>query len=91
LRPSWGPDGVRVNAILPVIVRGRRIGRVIRDRAERFGIPYEEMERRNLEKVSLRRMVEPEDVAAMALFLCAPGGRNITGQALRVCGGVESL
>jgi NAD(P)-dependent dehydrogenase (short-subunit alcohol dehydrogenase family) len=49
------------------------------------------MERRNLEKVSLRRMVEPEDVAAMALFFCALGGRNITGQALSVCGGVGSL
>jgi NAD(P)-dependent dehydrogenase (short-subunit alcohol dehydrogenase family) len=91
LAAELGPDGVRVNAILPGIVRGRRIEAVIRDRAERFGIPYEEMERRNLEKVSLRRMVEPEDVAARALFLCAPGGRNITGQALSVCGGVESL
>jgi NAD(P)-dependent dehydrogenase (short-subunit alcohol dehydrogenase family) len=91
LAAELGPDGVRVNAILPGIVRGKRIETVIRDRAERLGIPYEEMERRNLEKVSLRRMVEPEDIAATALFLCAPGGRNITGQALSVCGGVESL
>jgi NAD(P)-dependent dehydrogenase (short-subunit alcohol dehydrogenase family) len=91
LAAELGPDGVRVNAILPGIVRGKRIEAVIRDRAAALGLPYEEMERQNLAKVSLRRMVEPEDIAAMALFLCAKGGRNISGQALSVCGNVESL
>jgi NAD(P)-dependent dehydrogenase (short-subunit alcohol dehydrogenase family) len=91
LAAELGPEGVRVNAILPGIVRGRRIEAVIRDRAAALGIPYEEMERRNLEKVSLRRMVEPEEIAAMALYLCSPAGRSITGQAISVCGGVEAL
>jgi NAD(P)-dependent dehydrogenase (short-subunit alcohol dehydrogenase family) len=91
LAAELGPEGVRVNAILPGIVRGKRIEGVIRDRAAALGIPYEEMERRNLEKVSLRRMVEPEEIAAAALFLCAPGGRSITGQAISVCGNVEAL
>jgi NAD(P)-dependent dehydrogenase (short-subunit alcohol dehydrogenase family) len=86
-----GPDGVRVNAILPGIVKGPRIERVIADRAAKRGIPYAEMEQENLAKVSLRRMVEASDIAAMALFLAAPGGRNISGQALSVCGNVESL
>ncbi|MCP1170295.1 SDR family oxidoreductase [Limimaricola litoreus] len=91
LAAELGPEGVRVNAILPGIVRGRRIEGVIRDRAAALGIPYEEMERRNLEKISLRRMVDPEEIAAAALFLCAPGGRSITGQAISVCGNVEAL
>ena len=30
-------------------------------------------------------------VAAMVLFLCSEAGRNITGQALSVCAGVEAL
>lgn len=91
LAQELGPEGIRVNAILPGIVRGPRIESVIRNRAEALGISYGEMEKSNLEKVSLRRMVEAEDVAAMALFLCAPGGANISGQALSVCGNVESL
>ena len=91
LAAELGPDGVRVNAILPGIVRGKRIEGVIRERAVALGLSYEEMERRNLEKVSLRRMVEPDEIAAAALFLCAPGGRSISGQALSVCGNVESL
>lgn len=91
LAAELGPDGVRVNAILPGIVRGKRIEGVIRDRADALGISYQEMEQRNLEKISLRRMVDPEEIAATALFLCAPGGRSITGQAISVCGNVESL
>jgi NAD(P)-dependent dehydrogenase (short-subunit alcohol dehydrogenase family) len=36
-------------------------------------------------------MVAPDDVAAMALFLCSEAGRNISGQSLGVCGNVEVL
>lgn len=86
-----GPDGVRVNAILPGIVSGPRIEQVIRDRAEKRGISYAEMEKENLSKVSMRKMVDASDIAAMALFLSAPGGSNISGQALSVCGNVETL
>lgn len=86
-----GPDGVRVNAILPGIVRGPRIEKVIEDRAAKRGITYEAMEQENLAKISMRKMVEPTDIAAMALFLSAPGGSNISGQALSVCANVETL
>jgi NAD(P)-dependent dehydrogenase (short-subunit alcohol dehydrogenase family) len=91
LAAEWGPDGVRVNAILPGIVRGPRIERVIAARAAQLGLTVDEMRARFLEKTALRRMVAPEDVAALCLFLCAPGGSNITGQALSVCAGVETL
>lgn len=91
LAKELGPDGIRVNALLPGIVRGPRIERVIAARAQAVGVDYAEMERRYLEKISLRRMVEPEDVASTALFLCSPGGRNISGQAISVCGNVEDL
>jgi NAD(P)-dependent dehydrogenase (short-subunit alcohol dehydrogenase family) len=86
-----GPSGVRVNAILPGIVRGPRIEKVIEERAAKRGISFAEMEQENLAKISMRKMVEPTDIAAMALFLAAPGGANISGQALSVCANVESL
>ena len=91
LAKELGPDGIRVNAILPGVVRGARIERVIRDRAAAAGISCQEMETQYLKQVSLRRMVEPEDIAAMALFLCSPAGANISGQAISVCGNVETL
>jgi NAD(P)-dependent dehydrogenase (short-subunit alcohol dehydrogenase family) len=91
LAKELGPHGIRVNAILPGIVQGPRIEGVIRARAEQLGLGYAEMERQYLEKVSLRRMVTAEDVAAMVLFVCSPAGRNISGQSLGVCGNVETL
>jgi NAD(P)-dependent dehydrogenase (short-subunit alcohol dehydrogenase family) len=91
LAGELGPDGITVNAILPGPVEGPRIERVIRARAEEFGVSYEEMERRYRERASLRRLVSPHDVAAMVIFLCSPAGRNISGQSLSVCGGVETL
>ena len=91
LAKEVGPDNIRVNAILPGIVEGPRMERVIRARAEQLGISYGEMEGRYLEKVSLRRMVSQQDVADMVLFLLSPAGRNISGQSLGVCGNVETL
>ncbi|RQT79268.1 SDR family NAD(P)-dependent oxidoreductase [Burkholderia cepacia] len=86
-----GPLGIRVNAIQPGIVRGPRMRRVIEARAQQLGIGYDNMEKRYLEKISLRRMTDPAEIAATALFLCSPGGHGITGQAISVCGNVEVL
>ncbi len=91
LAKELGPEGIRVNAILPGVVRGERIERVFAARAEALGISVDEVRKSYLDKVSLRRMVEPEDMAAMALFLCSPAGRNISGQALSVCGNTETI
>lgn len=91
LAKEVGPDNIRVNAILPGIVEGPRMTGVIRARAAQVGISYDEMESRYLEKVSLRRMVSPQDVADTVLFLLSPAGRNISGQSLGVDGNVEAL
>lgn len=91
LAKELGPDGVRVNAILPGIVEGPRIEKVIAARAQAVGVDYTTMEQAYLEKVSLRRMVTAQDVADMALFLCSSAGGNISGQSLSVCGNVENL
>lgn len=91
LAKELGPSGISVNAILPGIVRGARMEGVIRARAEQVGVSYEEMEKRYLENVSLRRMVTPEDVANTVAFLISPLGANMSGQSLGVCGNVETL
>jgi NAD(P)-dependent dehydrogenase (short-subunit alcohol dehydrogenase family) len=91
LARELGPDGVRVNAILPGIVRGDRIEKVLTARAKAEGTTYDDMEKLYLQNTSLRRMVEPEDIASMALFLCSPAGANLSGQAISVCGNVETL
>jgi enoyl-[acyl-carrier-protein] reductase (NADH) len=36
-------------------------------------------------------MVTADDVAAMALFLCTPAARNVSGQAISVDANIETL
>ncbi len=91
LAKELGPSNISVNAILPGIVDGPRIEKVISARAEQVGISYDEMAQQYMENVSLRRMVTQEDVAAMVLFLASPAGANVSGQSLGVCGNVETL
>ncbi|MEI2418462.1 SDR family oxidoreductase [Orrella sp. JC864] len=86
-----GPHGVRVNAILPGTVEGERMNGVIGARAAAAGVPAHAMREQYLQKISLRRMVTAQDVAATALFLCSPAARNITGQAISVDGNMEYL
>ncbi|MFL5332050.1 MAG: SDR family oxidoreductase, partial [Geminicoccaceae bacterium] len=91
LAKELGPHNISVNAILPGIVAGPRMERVIAARAEQLGLSYAEMERRYLERVSLRRMVTAQEVAAMVVFLVSPPGRAVSGQSLGVCGNVETI
>lgn len=91
LANELGPHNIRVNAILPGVVAGERMDRVIDARAKTLDISVESMREQYLEKISLRRMVTMEDVAAMALFLSSRAAVNITGQAISVDGNVEYL
>jgi NAD(P)-dependent dehydrogenase (short-subunit alcohol dehydrogenase family) len=89
LARELGPSGIRVNAILPGAIRGERIKRVIREKAVTLKIETSEYERSLLRYISLRTMVDPEDIAAMAIFLASEAGCRITGQAIGVDGNVE--
>ena len=64
---------------------------VISGRARQLDVSYKEMEKTYLDRVSLRRMVTAQDVAATALFLVSEAGRNMSGQSIGVDGNVESL
>jgi NAD(P)-dependent dehydrogenase (short-subunit alcohol dehydrogenase family) len=87
LAQEAGQYGITANAIAPGPVRGPRIERVIRNRAEEMKLPYEEVVRQYVEPTALKRMVEEEDIAAMALFLASDEGANITGETLNISAG----
>jgi NAD(P)-dependent dehydrogenase (short-subunit alcohol dehydrogenase family) len=86
LAAELGPSNIRVNAILPGVVEGDRVNRVVEARAAARGTSFEEAMNQFVAPVSLRRMVKAEDIANMALFLATPAGANVSGQALSVCG-----
>jgi NAD(P)-dependent dehydrogenase (short-subunit alcohol dehydrogenase family) len=86
-----GPFGVRANAICPGGVEGERLDRVIRLESEQRGITCEQLRDDWVRGCSLRTFVNPEDVAAMILFLCSEQGARISGQAIGVDGHTEFI
>ncbi|UCD69005.1 MAG: SDR family oxidoreductase [Betaproteobacteria bacterium] len=91
LSMELGEDKIRVNAIQPGVVEGERQDEVIANKAKAVGISFEEQRKISLERVSMKQMVSPYDIANMAMYLASPVGATITGQALSVCAGVEML
>jgi NAD(P)-dependent dehydrogenase (short-subunit alcohol dehydrogenase family) len=86
-----GPDQIRVNAICPGAVEGERINRVIAAKAEARGVPFEAMRQQYVETASMKRLISPQDIANMILFLCSDAGRLVSGQVIGVDGNVEYL
>ncbi len=91
LAKELGPSNIRVNAVLPGIIEGPRMERVIAARAKQLGVTHEAMKASYLERVSLRRMTPQADIAALVTFLVSDLGRNLSGQSFGVDGNVEAL
>ena len=86
-----GEAHIRVNAVLPGVVAGERQARVHAARARTLGISDEEMHRRTVMNVSLRRKIEQREVADLVLYLCSEAGSGVSGMSLGVCGNVETM
>ena len=89
LARELGPEGIRCNAILPGAIENERGDNLLRARAERMGVSFEEAKKYRLGFVSLRTRMRPKDLAEMALFLASPKAERVTGQAISVDGNVE--
>jgi NAD(P)-dependent dehydrogenase (short-subunit alcohol dehydrogenase family) len=83
-----GPHNINVNAICPGVTRTPLSDRNLVVRAQEQGISLEEALKRHLAPIPIGRANEPEDIAALAVFLASPGARNISGQAYNVDGGL---
>ncbi len=81
-----GPHGIRANAICPGSVNGPRIDRVIEAEAAAKGMTPEAVRAAYAAGTALKRLSDPEDIAAMALFLASDAARMVSGQALAVDG-----
>ena len=79
---------VNVNAICPGVTMTEMVSRLVAERAEQRGVSVDEAMAAAVKPIPLRRANDPEDIAAMAVFLASPGARNITGQCYNVDGGL---
>ena len=91
LAMELGPYGVSVNAILPGAVEGERIDKVLNAKANAAGITLADARRAEVENVSMKRMIVPDEIADLAWFLAAPSAQSISGQSIGICGNFETL
>jgi NAD(P)-dependent dehydrogenase (short-subunit alcohol dehydrogenase family) len=78
LAVEWGPQGVRANAIAPGVIATSWAKGILSN---------PDASARRLSMTPLRRIGEPWEVAAAALFLAGPGAGFVTGQVLAIDGG----
>ena len=83
-----GKHNINVNAVCPGVTRTALSDANLAVAAQQQGVSLEEMERRRADVIPLKRANDPEDIAAMVVFLASSGARNITGQSFNVDGGL---
>jgi 2-deoxy-D-gluconate 3-dehydrogenase len=81
LGAEWAPHQITVNAIAPTFTRTPLLEQALKN--PDFA--------RNIEKIPMGRIAEPEEIAAAVVFLASPAARMITGQILGVDGGFTAV
>jgi len=79
-----GEFGIRVNAIAPGAVTGDRIERVFAGRAQISGKTIDEVRAEAMAEQSIKAMIDPKDIAALAVFLASDAAKSISGQVLPI-------
>ena len=87
LSQELGPQGIRVNSILPGTTDTERINDLMAARARANNTSVEIEKQKNAESIPLKRIGTPDEFASAAVFLCSPAAGFITGVALQVDGG----
>ncbi len=75
---EWASDGIRVNSVAPWYIRTRRTSSALSNPEY-----FEEV----ISRTPMRRIGEPEEVAAAVAFLCLPAASYVTGECIAVDGG----
>lgn len=82
LATEWGKHGITVNAVAPTVFRSKLTAWIFAD--DEAGA---EARARNVARIPLGRLGEPEDLVGIALYLLSPASDFCTGQVIYVDGG----
>jgi NAD(P)-dependent dehydrogenase (short-subunit alcohol dehydrogenase family) len=84
LAMELGEWGIRANAIAPGAVEGDRIVRVFQGRAQISGRSMQEVKADAMAVQSIKAMIDPEDIASLAVFLASDAAKSISGQVIPI-------
>ena len=88
LAAETAPDGVTVNMILPGRISSSRVAELDSARAAAEGATVDAVRRASQATIPMLRYGQPEEFAAVAAFLCGAPASYITGEQIRVDGGL---
>jgi NAD(P)-dependent dehydrogenase (short-subunit alcohol dehydrogenase family) len=89
LSMELGIHNIRANAILPGAVDGERIKRVFHARADCTGATLDAVKAEAMSNQSLKFLVDPKDIAALAVFLASDAAKSISGQIIPIDGDMQ--
>ena len=81
--------GIRINAVLPGSTVTERAKRLNRQTAEARGISEQEAWQQTVEAIPQGRMVDPDEIARLALFLLSDLAPSIVGTEITIDGGLR--
>ena len=83
-----GEHGVTANTIAPGYVRTNLVEKQINDQALANNLrPDQVVNEIMLAPAAIKRLIEPEEIASMALYLCGPNSNSITGSSFVIDNG----
>ena len=91
LAMELGKSKIRVNAICPGTIKGDRMVRVIRDKANFLNISKKNIEKEFVSMASMNCWIYEEDIAKTCSFLISNDGERISGQTIAVDGNAIRL
>ena len=78
---------ITVNCVHPGATVTERMQGGFKRRAKDANVSLDEIERQSIAEIPMGRLIQPEDIAQVALFFCSPMADIVTGQSIAVDGG----
>jgi len=79
---EWGRDGIRVNCVAPGFTMSRSTETAMADAQDKIAMG---------KRIPIKRVGEPEEVASVVSFLMGPDSSYVTGEVIRVDGGMRHI
>jgi len=91
LAMELGASSITVNAIMPGAVDGPRLQAIVRSKAAETGVKPQDIERQILAAMSVKKLIQPSEIGALAVFLASSLATSISGQAVGIDGDLQCM
>ena len=91
LAMELGKFKIRVNAICPGTIKGNRMVRVIKDKANFLKTAKKNIEKEFISMASMNCWINEEDIGKMCSYLISSDGEKISGQAIPIDGNATRM